>query len=271
MPSHVRQVAGLFPSARGETRRCWKPFSGDFRISRDSMSIARHKVFDPIAKFGRGVVNIVASPYYHYSDQGSDTGYAAGKKQISESAQTVATMAILTAYGISNLSGPSSPSSPVGTADTPYSNLSGSIDMPYGENYPGVQPTPAAPELASPSGMELEAASGTGQGEWVAPELSPSYVDTALSTGKYLGEKIGLPLALKLLSPSSPAVAGGGGYSIYNQSGGSDGGGSGSDGGGGGFFSGFDQPGALGLPMWATYAIAALILGAAIAASNKKG
>jgi hypothetical protein len=86
----------------------------------------------------------------------------------------------------------------------------------------------------------------------------------------YVGEKIGVPLALKLLLPTAaPAASKGGGYSIYNQAGGTDGGGSGSAGGGGGFFSGIDQPGAFGLPVWATYGIAAVILVAAIAASKR--
>jgi len=263
MLSHVRQVAGLFPSARRETRRCWKPFSGDFRIGGNPIERVGGAVVrgvkdfgHELSQFGEGVINIVGSPYYHYANI-PNTGYAYGVKQLAGSAPTVAGAAILTAYGIDALSTPGSPA-PIG--DTPYPNLPGSIDMPYGADYAGMPstgPIEVTGSVDMPFGENYPGA---------AP--SSSYMDTALSAGKYIGEKIGLPLALKLLTPSPAVASKGGGYSIYNQAGGSEGGGSGSPGGGGGFFSGFDEPGALGLPVWATYAIAAVILYAAIAASK---
>lgn len=258
MSAHVRQVAGLFPSARRETLRYWNPLK---------------KPIEKISQLGRGVINIVASPYYHYADK-PNTGWNTGWKQLAGSAQAVAGTAIVAAYGISAFSGPRSV--PL-AGEASYSNLPGSIDMPYGAEYPGMTPTPPAPALPSANFPNPDLAGGSIDMpygvNYPGADLSPSMTDTALAGGKYLAEKIGLPLTLKLLT-TAPAAAGypGGGYSVYNQAGGTDGGGSGgSPGGGGGFFSGFDQPGALGLPVWATYVIAAGVLGLAIAASKRRG
>jgi hypothetical protein len=277
MPPHVRQVAGLFPSARRETRRYWKPFKGDFKIGGNpvkrvggAVEKAGRSFYHEMSQFGEGVVNIVASPYYHYADY-PNTGYAYGKKQLAGSAQTVALTAILSAYAIDAASTPGS-TPPAG--DTPYPDLPGSVDMPYGADYPGMPstvPTPG-PTLPAPTGLESGSIDMPYGANYPGADLSPTWTDKALGAGKYIGEKIGLPLALKLLMPAAPSVGSpGGGYSIYNQAGGSEGGGSGSPGGGGGFFSGLDEPGALGLPVWATYVIAALVLGVAIAAAKRKG
>jgi hypothetical protein len=274
MPPHVRQVAGLFPSVRRETRRGWKPFSGDFRIGGNpikrvggAFSKAGKDVYHELSQFGEGVVNIVGAPYYHYADI-PNTGYAYGKKQLAGSAPTVAGMAILGAYGIDYFSGPSTPPSYSVTPAEAASNES--IAAQFGmENIGPVIPQPSLP---SPIGLESGSIDMPFGANYPGADLSPSWTNTALSAGKYIGEKIGVPLALKLLTPSAPALSSkGGGYSIYNQAGGSDGGGSGSPGGGGGFFSGLDQEGALGLPVWATYVILASVLGVAIAASRRRG
>lgn len=194
---------------------CWKPFSGDFRISRDGMSKARHKVLDPIAKFGRGVVNIVASPYYHYSDQGPDTGYAAGKKQISESSQSVALAAILSAFAVDSFkpgyeASPASPSVPVvGEQSTAISALQ----------------APSESSTSYLSGTELEAAAGPmtvteGFGEAAAGESSSIFSGTtakaALSgatsatLSKLLTKAVDTVIN-PLFAPPSGAPTGGGG------------------------------------------------------------
>ena len=57
-----------------------------------------------LSKFGRGVINVVGSPYYHYADKqgpdGESTGWAQGLKQISGNSQNLALTAILSAYGM---------------------------------------------------------------------------------------------------------------------------------------------------------------------------
>lgn len=70
---------------------------------------------DQIATFGRGVINLVGAPYYHFKDTpgrndkdipySEDTGWATGLKQIGASGKNMGLSSILGAYALSGLQG----------------------------------------------------------------------------------------------------------------------------------------------------------------------
>ena len=63
------------------------------------MSILDNEFVNTLGKFGRGVINLVGSPYYHFTDQkgpgGEPTGWGQGLKQLGESGQNMGLYAIL--------------------------------------------------------------------------------------------------------------------------------------------------------------------------------
>ncbi len=219
--------------------------------------------YHSLSQFGEGIIGLVESPAAHFS-KGTEygPGWSKSWSMLSESAPTVAGTAIVAAYGIDYFTSPSAPPaySPPSYVVSPAEAAGNEgIAAQFGMNTIGasVIPEPVLPA----TGLEIEAASGTGMGTWEVPS-SAAWYDPAISAGKYLGEKVAVPLALKALMPSPAAPASSGGVFVNIPGQGAEGGGGSTGSGGGGGLAGLLQD-ANGEPSWVLYgglAIAAATL-----------
>lgn len=228
-----------------------------WRVTTDPGSFGR-----ALSDLGTGLVKVARNPF-------SSEGY----RQMGQGAKPVATAAVVTAAGLYAFQGPGAAASPISqTAAGAKTGLELEAAAGAGQGA-WVEPAIELPVIESsaaasaPSGLELEAAAASGQGAWVEPAIAQPWYAPAIP----LVEKIALPVALKMLAPANAPAQGAPGYTIYNVGGKESSGGGPSGGGEGGSWSELlSAPSVGGLPTWAAYAGAALILALAIRASGKR-